>query len=63
MRVKKINPSENFINEFTFEKYTSRSECKWFIFLFSNTNFNLKKGVKIKEAIINHVQVNFFAYF
>ena len=39
------------------------SDFKLCIFLFSNTNFYLKKDVKIKEPIINHLQVNFFEYF
>ena len=60
--VKKIKPSEIFIKEFTLGKCIKFSDFKLCIFLFSNTNFNLKKEVKIKEPIINHVQVNFFEY-
>jgi hypothetical protein len=52
--VKKINPSEIFINEFTLGRYATRSDFKLFIFLLSNTNFNREKGLKNKEAIINH---------
>ena len=58
-----INPTEIFIKEFTFGKCIEHSDFKLGIFLFSNTNFYLKKDVKIKEPIINHLQVNFFEYF
>ena len=63
MTVKKINPIEIFINELTFGKCSSFSDDKLCIFLLSNTNFKLKKYVKNKEPIINHVQVNFFDCF
>ncbi|MDB4840855.1 hypothetical protein OAH75_06070, partial [Nitrosopumilus sp.] len=61
--VKKINPKEIFIKEVKLGTDTNFSDCKLFRVLSFSIDFSSKKGVKIKEPIINHVKVNFFEYF
>ena len=61
MTVKRIKPKEIFIKVVILGK-CKVSDFELLIFCFSNTNFLLKNGVKIKEPIINHVKVNFFEY-